>query len=620
LFPFLAVLLCAMGALIVILVVIAHRARAAAIAKAVEEQQLPSEETAAAADDSQAAQRAAALEWEVEQLAQSRASTLADLERKQQQLSHLEEHQRRLKDEVERIVAASREMAEVANGRAAQRQQVEENLARVERRIVELTGEVERLRREAKSKKTSYAILPYEGPSGTRRRPLFIECREDAVILQPEGIHLEPSDFQQPLGPGNPLASAMRASREYLAEVHGRNSQAGRPYPLMLVRPDGIMAYYKVRQALESWGPDFGYELIGDDWDLKFPQSNVHLAEVQLRAIAQGRRLQARLRATMPGPTQPQGTFRASRMGGGFVRVGGRGGSSFGGGQGDSFGDPASFREGGAEPGEDSFGGGSAADRYASADKGSPSESGTSSGGRHGSNSSTHDPHDRDQSAAGHPSQVAQDTNAGFGGQHGRDGGEPSQTPGGSPDGPSGAVATGGNRFTASGSDSGQRSQAGQSAASGSPNAGAANQAAGGASLAMGSAEGEPGRQSGFGRPRNWALRDAGPQSVAVTRSVRVVCHADRLVLVPDDRQAAGKVVPLTPRTADSVDRFVGALQEEMAGWGIAGNGLYWQPMLLLDVAPGGSVRAADLTRLLAGSGILIRPAQSANRQQRQPQ
>ena len=46
----------------------------------------------------------------------------------------------------------------------------------------------EEARRVAKGRPDSYAIIPYDGPNQTRRRPIYIECSADAVILQPEGI------------------------------------------------------------------------------------------------------------------------------------------------------------------------------------------------------------------------------------------------------------------------------------------------------------------------------------------------------------------------------------------------------------------------------------------------
>ena len=124
---------------------------------------------------------------------------------------------------------------------------------------------------KAEGKKRSFAIVPYEGPNSTHRRPIYIECRDDAVVLQPEGIVLGVHDFEGPMGPSNPLAMALRAEREYLLSQKGFDPQRdGEPYPLLLVRPDGIVAYYAARAAMKSWGPEFGYEFIEADWKLAY--------------------------------------------------------------------------------------------------------------------------------------------------------------------------------------------------------------------------------------------------------------------------------------------------------------------------------------------------------------
>ncbi len=95
------------------------------------------------------------------------------------------------------------------------------------------------------TKKNTYAVVPYLGKNGTRRRPIYIECRGDGVIIQPEGIRLTEEDFQGPMGPGNPLAAALRAAREHLAaQQKTSGGPIEEPYPLLLVRPDGIAAYY----------------------------------------------------------------------------------------------------------------------------------------------------------------------------------------------------------------------------------------------------------------------------------------------------------------------------------------------------------------------------------------
>lgn len=60
----------------------------------------------------------------------------------------------------------------------------------------------------------------------------------------------------------------------------------GEPYPLLLVRPAGISAYYAALSAMESWRSEFGYEMIGDDWPLVFPKPDPQLARTLDQAVA----------------------------------------------------------------------------------------------------------------------------------------------------------------------------------------------------------------------------------------------------------------------------------------------------------------------------------------------
>jgi hypothetical protein len=120
------------------------------------------------------------------------------------------------------------------------------------------------------------------------------------VVLQPEGVVLKESDFEGPLGPGNPLAAVLRATREYMLAQRDFDPQAGEPYPMLLVRPEGIAAYYAAREAMKSWGADFGYELVDDEWRLAFPPSDTRLSEVVRQTLVTARESQARLIASAP--------------------------------------------------------------------------------------------------------------------------------------------------------------------------------------------------------------------------------------------------------------------------------------------------------------------------------
>ncbi len=175
------------------------------------------------------------------------------------------------------------------------------------------------------SRNRSYAIIPYEGPNQTHRRPIYIECLANAIVLQPEGIALTGSDFEGPLGPGNPLAAALRAAREYLLGGRDFDPQVGEPYPMLLVRPEGITAFYIARAALKSWGGDFGYELIGDDWRLAYQPRDPRLSQVVQQAIASARVYQEQLIAAAPRQYGPKTTSRAAGSGGFAPDGGGEG-------------------------------------------------------------------------------------------------------------------------------------------------------------------------------------------------------------------------------------------------------------------------------------------------------
>jgi len=566
LFPFLAVLLCTMGSLIVILVVLAHQARLDAAQAVVEE---------SSSENEQIAQRREALDWRIEHLAQSRQKTAADLERDQRELSHLEQYLRKLQHRLDRLAAEAKDLKQAGEKTAQQQAQSEAELEQLRRQIATATEQLATAQERARNRPTSYSVVPYEGPNGTRRQPVFIECRANAVVLQPEGIVLESRDFEPPLGPGNPLAAALRATREYLAST----GQSTNPYPLLLVRPGGIAAYYKAREAIESWGPDFGYELIGGEWKLDFPPADPSLAKILDHAVDQGRMYQDRLALAAPSQYgQRRPTYRASPHRGGVIRTDGNGGLSDRRSGGNSKGNSRRSSTSGefGEPGSRSNG---SENQASGQNQGSPSngsenqasgQNGGSSGGGQG-----------DPRFAGPAGSAA--------GSTGQAQGSPSSL--GRP----------------SGSASGQGTSS-QGTSQGSPQESAQSERMAPQKRMRSSSSqfGSPSRGQQGQRDNNWGLPDSGGGSVAVRRTVRVICRTDRLIIMHEDGLRPSKVIALGPRTNDSIDEFVSSLWDHMKGWGIAGNGLHWQPVLRLQVGPQGAGRVADLKTLLDRSGLEV--------------
>jgi hypothetical protein len=539
LFPFLAVLLCTMGSLIVILVVLTKQVRAT-----VEMPKAP----VAVVDDGTAkkvAEESENLQWQIETLEQSLTTTAEQLQNDRLKLSNVEDAISRLSEKIAQLDLAAKELEKSSAITVEQRQSAEADLARMQHRVTDLASELQRAQIEAANRPQSYSIIPYEGPNQTHRQPIFIECTADAVIIQPEGIRLGADDFEEPLGPGNPLAAALRASREYMVRARrAANLPEQEPYPLIVVRPSGIAAYYGVRDAIKTWDSDFGYELIGEDWKLAYPVPDPLLREVQENAVEEGRHYQTRLASAAPSKYgRRTAVYRAAPHRGGLIREGGTGGS--GGAMDGERGVPASSR-------------GNSFTRMANNPQG-PTGDKPSQQGHEGQES---------QPKGGN----GQGTNHTAGSPAG--GGQPAE--GGSVGGSAGVIAP----------PPGSQASAGFGTPQQKPNGFENN---------------------GLNRRKNWALPDSTQQSVPIARTVRVLCRNDRFVIMPEKGLEGGYAIMLKANTQESIDEFVSKMWEHMKGWGIAGNGLYWRPVLVLQVLDGGDQRAHELALLLEGSGVEVR-------------
>jgi hypothetical protein len=364
LFPFLAVLICTMGALVLLLLSVTRQAR------------LQAAREAAAKDAEKQSSIAAEMEmvqWRIDQLKSSRTETAAQLADARLVLGHLEDHSRRLRAQFAELSAQAKKAAAEGLKPGNFVPPGEDELRQLEIQIAEAQKRLAESQKASADRPKTYAIVPYDGPNSTRRRPIYIECRSDAVVLQPENIVFDESDFDEPLGPGNPLAAAVRAAREQmLMERSIDPSKDGEPYPLLLVRPDGIAAYDCALAAMKSWGQDFGYELINADWQLKYPPTDPNVRRAVAQAVELARQEHVRLVAAAPskyGKRPRAGAYRSSLAG-----QGGAGDEQGRGGDGDS---PGFYS---SKP-ADRYG-----ERYADGTSGSGNGAGGSSG--HGSGNS----------------------------------------------------------------------------------------------------------------------------------------------------------------------------------------------------------------------------------------
>jgi hypothetical protein len=307
LFPFLAVLICMMGALVVLLVLVVQQARVHASVgdqENPEPKPLPKAPTELEADAEHA-------KWRADVLREQRDEVLSQVGGKQAALSHLESHIRELEDRSRQIQT---ELAALRNKDALQAELLEkreELMQLIEQN--ELRKNDLQNKRNKNSERPAFAILPFDKGNGTSRRPIYLECVEKGIVLQPENVLITNEDFEGSMGPGNPLDAALRTIREYWRESDP--VAAANAYPLLVVRPKGTSSYVLGRTAISSWDDEFGYELVDQDMKLAYPEKNPALADMIRRSIDDARQRQRALQRAMPAHPQGGG-FVVSRSGG----------------------------------------------------------------------------------------------------------------------------------------------------------------------------------------------------------------------------------------------------------------------------------------------------------------
>ena len=402
---------------------------------------------------------------------------------------------------------------------------------------------------------TMNSIVPTDTGSSTLRRPIYIECVNDKLILRPHQITLAASDFQQPIFAGNPLDAALIAIRDYWQRFDLTGDE-GDPYPLLVVRPSGARAYALARHAMQSWQDEFGYELIEEDLPLEFGELDTQLQNEINLAVAKAK--QRRANSTHADE------FGIPRLGDSTVDS--RGNSA------------ADRRQSGGASGRytgltvDNENGGFTLE-------GSTSQQSDFAAYR---NSGRNSDHNSDRNA--------------YSGRSPEDDFEPFPT---DEEFAAGGVSDSGNWQARNQSREGNTESANRSRG--------ADQESATSGVAGGSAAGNSLDSLAESRGANWALPSRTERGTVYRRPITVYCAANELVVESgtglDDRR---KVVRFDGLTQNAVAPLVAEVWEKIDSWGFAGTGGYWKPELKLNVLPGGLHRANDLRVLLDDSGLDI--------------
>jgi hypothetical protein len=295
-FPFLAVLLGAMGALIFLLLVFDRRAKLAARQKVGQAQAvLQAERDKRAAEQRVESERKrldfrAGLERQEAELRrqidmmENQIHLTEDRVRREQNL--LQALNQRLLEEKAVLLKDRQELAKQAGlGQPSlQAKTAQDEVVRLTRELAQLEEALRRLQAVRQAEQQVYSLVPYHGRRGDNRQPLYLECTEAGILFHPDRLVLKGSDFSG-------LAVRREAERR-LAELRRadvpQSAAKSEAYLLFLIRPGGIRTYYRAHDALDGLKLDFGYELIEGDWVLDFSKQGTGVRNQESAVRSQG--------------------------------------------------------------------------------------------------------------------------------------------------------------------------------------------------------------------------------------------------------------------------------------------------------------------------------------------
>lgn len=311
-FPFLAVLLAAMGALILFLFIMDRRAKIVARNKALDaaaarKSERERERNRRLLELQAAAEKDRDLRWQaiLAERAEKRRLIEDDLARRHRELLDLLKETRQGAERTKRTVALDRarlsalleDLAQEETRLRRERDRLLEEQKRLQTADIKkdaLARERERLTLDllrlektlqdlhlARHKKAAaFSLVPYRGRRGEARRPVYVECTTRGLVFQPEGRRLsawdlDPAAFRQEVERrGVAVAKDAPPPRES-SPLPLPPPRAAGPYVLFLVRPDGLDSYYAALGALRGFAVEFGYELLDGDMALDFSSDNV---------------------------------------------------------------------------------------------------------------------------------------------------------------------------------------------------------------------------------------------------------------------------------------------------------------------------------------------------------
>lgn len=621
LFPFMAVLLCLIGALVLILALTVTNSHASARREA---------ELALL----EAKEKVNLAQTVSEELQSQREEMKKLVEARRRQLQDIEDHINRLQEELESLQHRWKALEEKKDSSETAIEQKKREASKLQSEIDakkrELVEEIEK----QKKKKPAFAILPYSGKNGTTRRPIYIECTSQGLVLQPEGISIANRDLIPP-GPGNPLSTALRMMRQVYSNADAKYGISQSPYPLLLVRPDGIEAYARAREAMSDWDDQFGYELIDRDMELSFPPGVPGMKESVAEAVAAAKQRQAALLAANPRLVrqyelaQPSWEEESSMSSSSLdPKFGSSGAGSQGPNPGTNSGSWSMVR-----PIEGTFAGNGMAPGTPNMVNGSQLPSNAFESPQ--DSVSTRNPRSvtlADSATNGFSSATVDDANAGGKEAGLADGKQEFESGGSSANRDSGRTGRGPPGNAATGSETPAGNLGGgsnQSANSNLASGGGAGAISGASATPTVDPENPPNvpnismnlqssentrhvRPEGDLKPiavgagRNWAQAKVEGKASPVRRNIQIVAINSKWFIRSDNDPSKlfDTIIILDQKPQQISEELAKAIRARVESWGTPGPGMYWVPLVVIEAASDAGTSVARLEKLLEGSGV----------------
>lgn len=319
LFPFLDVLVCTMGSLILLLLVATSRIRAAAVEKA---KQAAIQERAKSVEPPTPVPAPIVLatepepevdpttEWKtrIEQLAEERDALRNQLSQSKNRLATAQSAVMRTKVKAASTEDRLKEIRSQQEKSASERQRLQAEIDSLQSDLTDAEQRLTKAVERQQTAKSKFAFMPFDGRTGTTKRPILIECTQDCIRFLPEDVRLSPADLNGFTTGFNPLLIASRELVHYwkaYERVHSEgadptkdadsfetdlaalNDKEREPYVLLLIRPNGAVAFHIAKSFLTQLKVPHGYELITDDMEIDSSSPDPEAKQICQAAVTQ---------------------------------------------------------------------------------------------------------------------------------------------------------------------------------------------------------------------------------------------------------------------------------------------------------------------------------------------